>query len=91
VTEPGVGHLSVIYLDPAHRGRGLGTLLLDRVIDQVRAEGATELWASVFVGNDKGIPFYRARGFTIVDKQKAFRSRDEDDVWSSRMRRSVAR
>jgi L-amino acid N-acyltransferase YncA len=88
-TAPGVGELSVIYLDPAERGRGLGTLLLDRVIEQVTELGARELWASVVVDNNKGIPFYRARGFEQTGKRKAYGAGPDDDVWTWRMRRLI--
>ncbi len=30
---------------------------------QQRAQGAREQWVSVEPENDKGVPFYRARGF----------------------------
>lgn len=64
----GVGHLLVLYLDLAHRGRGIGTALLGFVTDQQRAAGATEQWVSVTEGNEMGLPFYRARGFVVRDR-----------------------
>jgi ribosomal protein S18 acetylase RimI-like enzyme len=88
-TAPGVGELFVIYLDPAERGRGLGTLLLDRIIEQVSGAGAAELWASVVVDNEKGLPFYRARRFEQLGKRKAYGAGPEDDVWTWRMRRLI--
>ena len=89
-TAPGIGELFVIYLDPTERRRGLGTLLLDRIIEQVTAVGAEELWASVVVDNDKGIPFYRARGFEQLGKRKAHGAGPDDDVWTWRMRRLIS-
>lgn len=65
ITEDAVGNLYVLYIDVALRGRGIGTALLDFVTQQQRSEGATEQWLSVTEGNDLGIPFYLARGFTI--------------------------
>lgn len=61
--EPRVGELFVLYLDPARRGQGIGTLLLDAVTEQQRAAGAREQWVSVDPRNKKGLPFYNARGF----------------------------
>jgi ribosomal protein S18 acetylase RimI-like enzyme len=87
--EPGVGELYVIYLDPAERNRGLGTLLLDRVVEQLTEAGAKEIWAAVFRGNERGIPFYRARGFEEVETVPAFTSRPDEDIWSVRMRRRI--
>jgi ribosomal protein S18 acetylase RimI-like enzyme len=89
ITAPGVGELFVIYLDPAERGRGLGTLLLDRVVEQVRSGGAREMWVSVTPGNEKGIPFYQARGFEFVEKVKAYSSLPSEDIWSLRMRKAL--
>ena len=89
MTAPGVGELFVLYLDPAERRRGLGTLLLDRVAGQLTEAGAGELWVSVVVGNDLGIPFYRACGFEQVEKRPAYGSDPSDDVWTWRMRRLI--
>jgi ribosomal protein S18 acetylase RimI-like enzyme len=87
ITAPGRGELFVIYLDPRERGSGLGTILLDRVTDQLRNGGATEMWVGVIVGNDQAIPFYRARGFEIVETVEAYGSLPGEDVRSHRMRR----
>ena len=89
LTGPGTGELHVLYLDPAERGRGLGTLLLDRVTEQVRAHGATEMWAAVVEGNDLGLPFYRARGFVQEGRRRAYGSTEQEDVWSLLLRRAV--
>jgi GNAT superfamily N-acetyltransferase len=87
LTGPGVGELHLIYLEPAERGRGLGTLLLDRVTEQVRAAGGTEMWLSVFLGDAAGIGFYRSRGFQPVETVQADLSRTDDHIRSLRMRR----
>jgi ribosomal protein S18 acetylase RimI-like enzyme len=83
------GELFVVYLDPEQRNRGLGTLLLDRVTEQLRQAGATEMWVGVTPGNQRALPFYEARGFQLVETVKAYGSRDEDDVRSLRMRRAL--
>jgi L-amino acid N-acyltransferase YncA len=79
----------VIYLDPAERGRGLGTLLLDRVIAQLRSGSAREVWASVTPGNHKGLPFYRARGLALVAKVKAYSSLPDEDIGNLRLRKML--
>lgn len=68
VSDGAVGHLYVLYLRLALRGRGIGSALLEFVTAQQRAAGATEQWVSVTEGNDLGIPFYLARGFTVRDR-----------------------
>ncbi|GAA4974656.1 GNAT family N-acetyltransferase [Actinoplanes utahensis] len=87
MSGPATGELSLIYLAAAARGRGLGTLLLDRVTEQIRAAGGTEMWVSVFLGDQRGIGFYRARGFEPVDTVRAALSRVDDHIRSLRMRR----
>jgi GNAT superfamily N-acetyltransferase len=89
MTSPAVGELFVIYLDPAERGRGLGTLLLDRVTGQLREAGAVEMWASVFEGNAKGIPFYEARGFVPVELTTAYGTLPGEQIRSVRLRKRL--
>ncbi|MEU8663891.1 GNAT family N-acetyltransferase [Actinoplanes philippinensis] len=87
MTDPATGELSLIYLESAAQGRGLGTLLLDRVTEQIRAAGGAEMWVSVFLGDSGGIGFYRARGFQPMETVRATLSREDDHIRSLRMRR----
>jgi ribosomal protein S18 acetylase RimI-like enzyme len=89
MTAPGTGELSRVYLESAVRGRGLGTLLLDRVTEQIRAAGGTEMWVSVFLGDRAGIGFYRSRGFQPMDTVRATLSRTDDHIRSLRLRREL--
>ncbi|MEV4278014.1 GNAT family N-acetyltransferase [Actinoplanes xinjiangensis] len=86
---PGVGELFVLYLDPDERGRGLGTLLLDRVTGQLRESGATEMWVAALDGNELGIPFYEARGFRKVERRRTYGSTEADNAWSWRFSRPI--
>lgn len=67
-----VGELFVLYLDPERRGEGVGSQLLEAVTHELLAFGAKEQWVSVAAGNQKGIPFYEAKGF-ILDGPKVDR------------------
>ncbi|PWK46163.1 GNAT family N-acetyltransferase [Actinoplanes xinjiangensis] len=87
--RPGVGELFVLYLDPDERGRGLGTLLLDRVTGQLRELGATEMWVAALDGNELGIPFYEARGFRKVERRRTYGSTEADNAWSWRFSRPI--
>jgi ribosomal protein S18 acetylase RimI-like enzyme len=87
---PAAGELSLVYLSAAHRGRGLGTMLLDHVTSQIQAAGGTEMWLSIFLGDSAGIGFYRARGFEPRDTVRAALSRSDDHIVSLRMRRSLS-
>ncbi|SDT68877.1 GNAT family N-acetyltransferase [Actinoplanes derwentensis] len=89
ITAPGAGELFVLYLDPDERGRGLGTLLLDRIAGQLREFGAGEMWVAVLDGNELGIPFYEARGFRKVERRRTHGSTEADDAWSWRFSRLI--
>ncbi|WP_229073071.1 GNAT family N-acetyltransferase [Actinoplanes sp. DH11] len=89
LTAPGVGELFVIYLEPSERGQGLGSLLLDRITEQIRELGATEMWVAAVVGNELALPFYEARGFTRAGKRRAAGSREEENAWSWLLHRPI--
>ena len=89
IVRPGVGELFTLYLEPGELGRGLGTLLLDRVTEQLREQGATEMWAAVLAGNELGLPFYRARGFVKAGERKAYGTTEAEDYWSWLLRRPI--
>lgn len=89
MTGPAAGELSRVYLDSSARDGGLDTLLMDRITEQIRAAGGTELWVSVFLGDRAGIGFYRARGFQPVDTVRAALSRVDDHISSLRMCRGL--
>ncbi|MEC1794523.1 GNAT family N-acetyltransferase [Bacillus mojavensis] len=59
------GEIYVLYLSPDRRNEGIGSLLLDAITKQQKEFHATEQWISVQKGNQKGIPFYEAKGFTL--------------------------
>jgi GNAT superfamily N-acetyltransferase len=55
------GFLQSVYVTPAHRNGGLGSLLVERLIDEARGEGLEYL--SVHP-SPRSFPFYRRLGFT---------------------------
>jgi N-acetylglutamate synthase-like GNAT family acetyltransferase len=84
------GELSLVHMEAAARGRGLGTLLLERVTGQIREAGGTEMWVSVFLGDRAGIGFHRAHGFEPVETVRATLSRTDDHISALRMRRALS-
>jgi GNAT superfamily N-acetyltransferase len=89
MTEPGVGEIFVLYLDPTRRGEGIGTLILDAITEQQRAQGAREQWVSVEPENTKGLPFYYARGFEVRGKLPEWGTAPEEGRVSLRLMRRL--
>ncbi|WP_257348846.1 GNAT family N-acetyltransferase [Pseudalkalibacillus decolorationis] len=83
------GEIYVLYLDPNRRDEGIGTLLLDAFTKVQKEKGATEQWVSVAKGNQKGIPFYEARGFVFHNEQDSFANNHDEQFISNRYRRKV--
>ncbi|GGP11024.1 GNAT family N-acetyltransferase [Oceanobacillus neutriphilus] len=79
----------VLYLDPNRRNEGIGTLLLNAITNQQKEFGATEQWVSVQKGNQKGIPFYEAKGFQFQYEQKGYHNKEKDDYISLRYKRQI--
>ncbi len=57
-----VGWIGTIWVEPAHRGAGLGRALTNAVIDGLDAAGCRTL---VLVATDKGLPLYERMGFEV--------------------------
>ncbi|MEI2664107.1 GNAT family N-acetyltransferase [Rossellomorea sp. LJF3] len=71
--------LYVLYLDPTRRNEGIGTRLLDAITQKQKEEfHAIKQWVSVQKGNEKGIPFYEARGFVYESEQPVYGNEEGD-------------
>lgn len=67
LAEDGVLKLEQLYLAAAHRGRGLGRLMLEHVERRGRALGRSTVVLQVNKRNASAIAFYRRAGFTVRD------------------------
>lgn len=63
VSERETGTLLRLYVDPEHRGQGIGTGLLEATCDTLADEDCTRVEAMVLEGNEPGNAFYRDFGF----------------------------
>lgn len=63
VKEMGEVELSAIYLLPKAQGKGIGSALLAKGINELK--GATELFINVEENNELGKSFYIAKGFQV--------------------------
>ena len=58
-----VAELQRLYIQERFTGRGIGQQLLDAAEQQAAAAGASLLWATVWVGNERALGFYPRRGY----------------------------
>ena len=63
VTGPRIGEIESLAVLPEHRGRGLGTELLDRLERELRAQGVTDLVIGALPGNEGAVRMYERRGY----------------------------
>jgi ribosomal protein S18 acetylase RimI-like enzyme len=57
------GDILRLYVDPDHRGEGIGSSLLDAAVAHLDAQGVDRVQAMVLVDNEAGNRFYRSQGF----------------------------
>jgi len=53
-----------LYVDPEHRGHGLGPRLLAALIEQLPAD-TDRLWIEHFAANERAGAFYEREGYTV--------------------------
>jgi GNAT superfamily N-acetyltransferase len=73
-------------LSPWH-GRGIAQALMEWVMDRARADGARELYLTVWTGNERAKAFYRRYGFAYVGPYAFMvgEQADEDEIWRLRL------
>jgi amino-acid N-acetyltransferase len=57
-----LAEVRTLAVDPAFRGRGVGGVLLRRLLDQARALGVSKVFCLTFE-----VQFFRAHGFTVME------------------------
>jgi GNAT superfamily N-acetyltransferase len=58
-----------LYVRPGHRGRGIGTVLLQAMEAACRVAGVTRLHLEVDDGNEGGRRLYLRHGFVVPDRR----------------------
>jgi diamine N-acetyltransferase len=66
--EPGVFKLHKIYVLPGQQGKGLGKMIIDRVIQNIRLDSAVALQLNVNRHN-KARNFYEKFGFKVIKEE----------------------
>ncbi|MEY4760283.1 MAG: hypothetical protein RLZZ200_139 [Pseudomonadota bacterium] len=70
--KPGL-YLEDLYVQPAHRGRGIGKAVLGELARRAAARGCGRMEWSVLDWNAPSIAFYRALGAEALDEWTTFR------------------
>ncbi len=71
-TEAGIGYIPNLAFVPAWRGRGLGRLLIQLVLDRFRESGLSHAKIETLAQNDVGHHLYTSIGFREVARQAHF-------------------
>ncbi|WP_062996937.1 GNAT family N-acetyltransferase [Nocardia jinanensis] len=83
-TSRGVTSFGMMLLG-SYRGRGIGTLLLDRVIGWSRAHGAHKVSLQVWPHNEPALALYTRAGFEIEGILRAHYRRRNGELWDAVM------
>lgn len=78
VPAAGEAELLRIAVDPAHRGRGLGRLLLEACQRELAEEGLVHLFLEVRVSNAAAIQLYRTCGWKPCGRRPGYYPDGED-------------
>ena len=74
------GELANLAVKEQHQGRGLGSALLQRVVDHARAQGVESLFLEVRISNETAHQLYLSRGFTQVAVRKDYYQGPREDA-----------
>lgn len=74
----GVGEVS-IYIHPSAKGKGIGNLLLQSLINKSEEQGFWTLEAKIFKENEASINLHKKNGFKVVGVRKKIGKRD--GIW----------
>ena len=67
------GWIGLLYVEPDHRGSGVGQELLDKIKDHFIAQGCTRIKLLVLSDNTNAIDFYKKSGFMAHDLEMVMR------------------
>jgi len=64
-TDPSEAYVHFVGIAPEHRGEGLGRMLYQRFLEEVRGQGRTVIRAVTSPANLQSLGFHRALGFEV--------------------------
>lgn len=68
--KSGNAYLTMLAIDPAYKGKGIGKLLLTCSIARLKQEGFKNYTLEVLKSNDKATYLYKRNGFTIIEESE---------------------
>jgi ribosomal-protein-alanine N-acetyltransferase len=87
-------HVTTIAVDPAHRGKRFGELMLVRLIDEAIERGAAWMTLEVRESNVGAQQLYRKYGFTTVTTRKGYYSDNNENalvMWAGNLKGELYR
>jgi len=66
------GHIISIATLEAHRGKGVGSNLIQRAMDEMRKGGCKEVFLEVRVTNDEAVRLYRKLSFQVAGTMQGY-------------------
>lgn len=87
-------HVTTIAVDPAHRGRRFGEVMLLRLIDEALERGAAWMTLEVRESNTVAQHLYRKYGFTTVTMRRGYYSDDNESalvMWAGNLKSDLYR
>lgn len=68
-----------IYVRPAEKRKGFGTVLMDFALEQAPKKGCDSIWLGVWEHNDAAQAFYKEHGFQKVGEH-IYRTGQQEDI-----------
>lgn len=68
--DEGNGEVRWLFVDPEHRGGGIGTELFETAVGRLRKQGAERITATTFEANREGSQFFEQFGFQHTDDRQ---------------------
>ena len=87
-------HVTTIAVDPVHRGRRFGEVMLLRLIDEALERGAAWMTLEVRESNTVAQHLYRKYGFTTVTMRRGYHSDDNESalvMWAGNLKSDLYR
>jgi [ribosomal protein S18]-alanine N-acetyltransferase len=82
--------VQTVAVDPAHRGQGLGRLLVDALLAEAEARGARTVWLEVRDDNTSALALYGAYGFRRAGVRRGYYAGGRVDAVVMRRRAAEA-